>query len=235
MIELATNIGRAAIRNRLANSAKFDYLLFLDCDSGVVSREFIACYVEAIKPGHVICGGRVYHPTPPINQSKLLHWKFGKVREQIPASLRNRKPWNSFMSNNFLVPKQVFNSIGFDERLRQYGHEDTRFGWQLKAMRIPVFHIENPLEHLGLEDSGTFLRQSKAALQNLKHLTEFEPRLETRLLNHFRVIANFHLTGVFAFIFKHFSRLMERNLHSRAPSLKVFDLYKLCYFASINQ
>src|SRR5688572_12330280 len=34
-VELRENIGRAAIRNRLAQDANFNYLLFLDNDSGL--------------------------------------------------------------------------------------------------------------------------------------------------------------------------------------------------------
>ena len=37
-VELSENLGRSKIRNRLAKSARYDYLLFLDADSQVKSR-----------------------------------------------------------------------------------------------------------------------------------------------------------------------------------------------------
>ena len=38
--ELPQNLGRSKIRNVLGKAAKFDYLLFLDCDSKVVSDNY---------------------------------------------------------------------------------------------------------------------------------------------------------------------------------------------------
>ena len=38
---LQHNIGRAAIRNFMADQSRFDTLLFLDCDSAVKDRQFL--------------------------------------------------------------------------------------------------------------------------------------------------------------------------------------------------
>jgi glycosyltransferase involved in cell wall biosynthesis len=40
--ELPDNIGRAAIRNLLAEKAVFPYLLFMDCDSAVVRADYMS-------------------------------------------------------------------------------------------------------------------------------------------------------------------------------------------------
>ncbi len=41
---LEKNIGRSAIRNRLAEKAKYDHLLFLDCDAEIYTPHFIEKY-----------------------------------------------------------------------------------------------------------------------------------------------------------------------------------------------
>lgn len=51
------NCGRAQIRNFLAGEAAYDSLLFIDSDMTVVRRDFIAAYVDAWNPTHIIYGG----------------------------------------------------------------------------------------------------------------------------------------------------------------------------------
>ena len=46
-IELSENIGRAKIRNRFLEYAKYKFLLFLDCDSLVVKNDFLLKYLDA--------------------------------------------------------------------------------------------------------------------------------------------------------------------------------------------
>ena len=41
LIELEENIGRARIRNRLADEARHEWLLFMDADAEVISDDFI--------------------------------------------------------------------------------------------------------------------------------------------------------------------------------------------------
>ena len=41
---LKNNIGRASIRNLLAKKAKFEWLLFIDCDSKIIKQDFIKNY-----------------------------------------------------------------------------------------------------------------------------------------------------------------------------------------------
>ena len=58
--ELEENHGRSKIRNLLAASAKYPYLLFMDCDSGIVKENYIADYISNLSPDKVLYGGRVY-------------------------------------------------------------------------------------------------------------------------------------------------------------------------------
>src|SRR5581483_3777980 len=99
---LHENIGRAKIRNLFISTAHYNYLLFLDCDSQLVSGGFLKNYIEQAQKGEkVVCGGRVYTVELP-SADKLLHWKYGKAKESRSATTRMVNPYRSFMTNNFL-------------------------------------------------------------------------------------------------------------------------------------
>ena len=51
-LELSENIGRSRIRNKLAKTAGFPYLLYLDADSKINSRKFIKNYI--LKKNYII-------------------------------------------------------------------------------------------------------------------------------------------------------------------------------------
>ncbi len=61
LFELPTKAGRSIARNFLASQAKYDYLLFMDCDSEPVDDKFIARYLPYCKGKEiVVCGGTAY-------------------------------------------------------------------------------------------------------------------------------------------------------------------------------
>ena len=170
--ELEENIGRASIRNRFREYANHEHLLFLDCDSVIISDTFLSDYVETIRefPGSVVCGGRIYGTTPAL-RNRRLHWKYGTIKESRPAGLRKIDPNRSFMSSNFLLPLTVLREISFDERLSDYGHEDSLFGYELSKAGKMIIHIDNPVEHGELETNREFIEKTREAVQNLVKIT----------------------------------------------------------------
>lgn len=228
--ELPENVGRAAIRNRLADMASFPYLLFMDCDSAVVRAGYIALYLAHLEPGTVLYGGRVYAPVPPGDNRYLLHWKYGREREQIPPEKRNQRPYHAFMTNNFLIPKPVFQSIRFEERIRHYGHEDTLFGMELQRRGVPVIHIDNPLEHKGLETAEVFLQKTSQAVRNLLWLHREDLPVQTRLMDFRNAVEKWRLLPMVRIALCVASPWMRRNLHSAQPALIVLDAWKLKLF-----
>ena len=239
--ELPQNLGRSAIRNALGKAARFEYLLFMDCDSRVVSPDFIQNYMDAIKlggnfklppnlsanDGFLVYGGRSYAIQPPTEARLYFHWHYGREREQRTAAERSRSPYHSFMTNNFLIPRQLFLEIQFDETLRQYGHEDTLFGMELARRQVPIVHIDNPLEHIGLEPVDVFLRKTEQGIENLVRLKREGKPIETRLLSTYNNCRKWGLALPIRLMFSLINRLIVRQLKSPNPSLKVFDFYKL--------
>ena len=225
--ELGRNLGRAAVRNRLAREAAGDWLLFLDAD-GQPGPELLANYLRAIRdlpPGQerdrVFVGGRNYAPAAP-PPPHYLHWYYGTHRESQPPSVRNRRPYAAFHTNNFLAPRGLLLRHPFATEHAGYGHEDTLWGQQLRAHGATVLHLDNPVVHLGLEAHRTFLDKQRAAIRNLAHLRRHHPELRTRLTDF--ATANPRLAALAA-------RLPEgwllRQLNGPTPNLRALDLLKL--------
>jgi glycosyltransferase involved in cell wall biosynthesis len=244
--EMPQNLGRSAIRNALGKAARFDYLLFMDCDSKVVSPDFIEKYLEAIAlggrsklppnsnaAGFLVYGGRCYSDLPPHDKSLFFHWHYGKNREQTTAAERSRSPYHGFMTNNFLISKQTFLGILFDETLRQYGHEDTLFGMELKKRNVPIIHIDNPLEHIGLETVEVFLKKTTQGIENLFALRAAKKPIETRLLNTYESCKRWGLTKVIERLRPLFYWLIIKDLMLNGLLLLLFDGYKLATLCRI--
>lgn len=226
-VELPENMGRSKIRNELAKVAKYTYLLFMDCDSKVVRDDFIQNYLNACASDTLVYGGRVYNQAPPEEADLVFHWHYGRAREQVDYRVRQKQPYHAFQTNNFLIPRRLFLDIQFEEALKQYGHEDTLFGFELKRRGAPMLHIDNPLEHLGLESVEVFLNKTEKGLENLLKLSYDFPFIETKLLKAFRFCKRSGLGYVLRWGFGWVEARLERKLRSGRPDLRYFDVYKL--------
>lgn len=227
---LPNNFGRSKIRNYLASLAQYPYLLFMDCDSMPVEPTYLSNYVEHLHPNRLLYGGRCYQPQAPQDAVLYFHWYYGIHREQSSAKTRQKNAYQSFMTNNFLIPKSIFESIRFDETLTQYGHEDTLFGLELRDRKIPIRHLDNPLEHIGLELNFVFLKKSELAIQNLHTLhSKYSVEKEIRLLRFFIQTKRLYLHNLIIVIYFLSKNLITKNLFSHHPQLLLFDFYKLGY------
>jgi glycosyltransferase involved in cell wall biosynthesis len=236
------NIGRAAIRNRLALEAKGDFLLFIDADAMLPStaEAYMLKWLPMMKAYRVLCGGTLYHESPPGDPDKLLRWKYGKRKEQLKAAERNKHPHVSFSTFNVLIDKSVFSKIRFNEELKQYGHEDTLMGYQLKKAGIDILHIDNGLMHEGLESNKEFLSKTKLGIENLSKLydnvTDKKAFSETvRILRIYNRLRFFRLTRILAGIFIRYRDRMEIKLDSSNTSLRLFGFYKTCMFCTYRE
>ncbi len=238
--ELDINLGRSSIRNKMGFESKFQYLLFIDADSMPVDKNYLHHFIENIKPNRVLCGGTAYKPVEPDQPEKYLRWFYGTQREAISAETRNNKKGFIITSNNFLIEKTVFEKIHFRKEIEKYGHEDTLLGYDLFKKGIEIFHIDNPVEHTGLEDSQVFLEKTKTALKSLHQINQkILPgddvfAKQVHFLNKYQSITKYLPALFLRLFYKLFHRSIERNLTGRKPSLFLFDLYKLCFYSTIK-
>jgi GT2 family glycosyltransferase len=232
-IQLDKNIGRSRIRNLFINHAKYEYLLFLDCDSLVISPRFISDYLEAAgkHENAVICGGRIY-PLKPPERSLRLRWKYGIRRESKSAAARNLSPHGSFMSNSFLISRNIFSVVNFDEGLSGYGHEDTLFGFDLKKKGIPVIHIDNPVLNGHLESNRQFLKNTEEGIINLisilkRRENDIDFINHVKLLKYASRIKKGIMRNTIKNVFIMSKPAIKLALTHGFVSLNLFDFYKL--------
>ena len=234
---LEHNIGRSAIRNLLVQKAKFENLLFLDADVIPVGEDFISNYIAVIdREQKVVYGGIRYQQQQP-EREQMLRWVYGNSREALSAEQRNKNPYLCFLTLHFLIKKSIFKIVTFNEEIHGYGHEDTLFSFDLKQKGILIKHIENPVYHLGLDNSRIFLRKSEEAVENLKFLIEsgLVDSAYTKLGCIYIRLKKYRLRSLVQFCYKIAKPILLRNLFSKNPSLYIFDLFRLGYFCDIKK
>ncbi len=231
-VPLDKNIGRAKIRNLFLKYAKGEYLLFMDCDS-LVPEQFLSKYSKTLASNpSVVVGGRVYDERGN-DTSHRLRYLYGTKVESQPVDVRAQHPYRSFQTSNFMVRRDVLESIRFDESITKYGHEDTLFGYQLEQRRVPIMHIDNPVVNGEVEENAEFLHKTVEAVENLAEIYDrmWEDQRfceSVKLLRTYSRVRRMRLHGVVYFAFKLFKTPMENHFVSgNGISLNQFSFYKL--------
>lgn len=236
------NIGRAAIRNKLALEAKGDFLLFVDADAMVpgTAEAYMKKWIPVMGNARVACGGVMYNKIPPGDPDKILRWKYGHKKDELKASERNKRPYERFSTFNVLFDRTIFSKLRFNEELKQYGHEDTLMSYQLMKAGIKVLHIDNPLMHEGLESNREFLNKTKLGIENLSKLYDLVTDKRSfsstvRMLRIYNILKIFRLTLFLAGIFIRYRERMEIRIDSSNPPLWLFRFYKVCLFCTYRE
>jgi glycosyltransferase involved in cell wall biosynthesis len=228
-VESSQNNGRAKTLNLLGKRAKYPYLLMLDCDLEVRDDQFIRRYLEALGKAPILVGSVVYQIQKP-STDRLLRWHYGRCRESVSTDVRNRNPFKSLTTPNFLMEKGVFEKVHFDESFQSYGHEDSVMGFSFMQQGFSILYIENPLIHNGLDLNEVFLSKSLMAVEKFKTF----PILQTdalvkriRIFRMYRLIRQWKLDGLIAFKFRILEKYLRKNLLGPHPSMLIFDFYRL--------
>ncbi len=232
-ILLKNNVGRAKIRNLFLDYSAADYLLFLDCDSTIIKADFLQKYITQItdSQANVLCGGNDYPDEKP-TKDYLLRWSYSHKKESRTARQKTEKM--SFMTNNFVVKKTLFQQIQFDESITKYGHEDTLFGYELKKKNIEIAHIDNPVMNDVLDSNEVFLQKTELGLENLVFLSKklnYEKDFiqEVNILKFYFFIKKIHLTSLLSISYFFFAKKIRQILQHGNTNLYLFDFYKLLF------
>ncbi len=231
--ESAENMGRSAIRNRMAEMAKGELLLFIDNDAEVIRDSFLRSYLAVAEKGLALCGSLQNVPRLSSSDKSLRFYYEKEADGKRSAEQRNRLPYHWFTTFNFMIPRSLFFQVRFNEDFVGYGYEDTYFAMDLKKKGIPVKHIDNPLIHLGLDTNDVFLKKTETALHTLFALGEEMHNWVSvsRMANRIKCL---HLDGLVRFLHRRLALFERKNLLSAHPSLLVFSLYKLGYYMNIK-
>ncbi len=228
------NLGRTGTRQNLAKLSKFNALLFLDADVTPKHDNFIEKFNIPSDAWEVKFGGISYKDETPTKE-EILRWKYGKHRESLSLSARQNDPYLSINSGAFLIKKDLFLEINAKLNFKAYGL-DNLFKQLLQERNILVVHIDNPVYHLGLENTAHFIQKSK---ESVNTTVELEKRglieLNLRPLQKaFIKLKKFGMRKVFLFFMKLFDVPILKNLYSSNPSLLLFDLYRLQYYVELK-
>lgn len=229
-IERPKNAGRAAIRNYLANQASKPWLLFIDSDMVVRRPDFLRSYVDTLDEQAVWDGGICVGGNASLLK-KNLRYQYERANEQLhTVGRRQQQPYRDFHTANFMAPKQLMTEHPFDLRFRHYGYEDVLFGMTLETHQIPIYHINNPLSFEVFEDNDQFLSKTEEGLRTLYAFRQ-ELKAGSRLLQHVE-----HLGWLLPLLrlYHQATNKLERRFLLRHPSLFVFSLYRLGYYATLN-
>lgn len=216
------NVGRSAIRNQLADKASGEWLLFIDSDAKIVRQDYINRYAEVMNDeNNVVCGG-IIHPDVCPSPRQSLRWTYEKDYE-----LRNGTISEGFRSFQFMIRREVFMQIRFDERITKYGWEDVLFGIRLREMGLKITCIDNPLMNDDIERNDVFLRKTEEAIMNLCTFRD-ELKGDVNLIKTADMVSG--VAWLLRMAFALTKNMMRRNLLGEKPNMKVLAFYKLGYY-----
>jgi len=230
--EQSENTGKAILLNRAVKRAIFPFVLLIDCDAKVCSELFITNYLKVAEAADVICGSIITSKAY-LRTANKLRFKYEMAANRIrKQKFMNAHPYNYFTTFNVLLKKNIFDQIQFNEEIRSYGYEDTLFGLDLKNHCITIKYIENPLIHTGIDDNETFLLKTETALQNIANLSpSYEQIIKvSRIYNKLKSCGLASVVKVWHHIF---GTIERKQLCSKYPSLILFMIYKLGYYACL--
>ncbi|PJB12287.1 MAG: hypothetical protein CO119_07540 [Flavobacteriales bacterium CG_4_9_14_3_um_filter_40_17] len=233
-LENSENSGRLATRNRLAASAQYPWLLFLDADVLPAGEHFLNRYLIYFSQFFdVVMGGFSYPQAKPESQFSL-RWEFGRKRESVSARERNRFPYRVFISANYLIRKAVYIDLLSQLKTPSYG-SDNLIASEFLKHKTPILHIDNPAIHLGLENNKVFLKKSREAIESLLLFYQNNPdfKSQNKLYHTFLTVKKLRMIKWVDFVFCINRKQLEKNLLGKNPSLLLFDLYRLGYFCNI--
>lgn len=230
-IFLEKNIGRSRIRNLFQKYASGKYLLFLDCDGKITSKNFLKNYTDFIQKHpetNVIYGGRNVSESAPADEH-YLRWKFSVERENLTLDFRLNKPYLSFQTNNFVIKKEVFEKVYFNPAFQKYGYEDLLFAMDLKSEKIKIDHIDNPILNNDLETNSIYIGKVEESVESLAAMLKdknLAAKLsEVKLVRLYNKLPFKPLFGLF--LGELTLGTLKRKLSTRRVNLRYLDLYKL--------
>jgi hypothetical protein len=233
-IELPKNIGRSKIRNLFLKYAKYENLLFLDCDSKITNKNFVKNYINSIieNNSQVIFGGSTY-PEQKTDREHFLRWEYGTKKESKNYEYRTNLGNKAFLCNNFLINRFLFKKVQFDENLTKYGYEDTLFSHALNKENVVIHHIDNSVLNNEIDSNEQYLHKVSESIENLKIILT-KLNYDRSFIEHITLLKTYHTLGSYnvKFLFKIFFSITKPFLKTLLLkgyyiNLVVFNIYKL--------
>lgn len=238
-IQHEKNAGRSKTRNAFLKLTYAPWLLFIDGDSLPGAENFIKLYIRWFKnnPQVPVFYGGTQYPSE-VDDVHRLHHAYATDREALPVAKRRKNPIRTFHANNFLIRRDVLQAYPFEERLTDYGHEDSLMAIRLAMAGIQVNHISNPVYHKGLEKNKDFLQKTQQAIRHLPHIAHCLP---PGTLEKYSDLWKWYLRCRLFWYQRWFSFCAEAWINRREEEMRAgiyhprrFSLYKLIYLLQVD-
>ena len=228
------NIGRAAIRNLLADMAAGDWLLFVDSGNKIDSPDFMRKYAEFFFKSSdaecVVYGGRMLNNDADATNLRYQYERAWENKGTIEA--RKANPYASFNTCNFFISRATMQRLPFNEEMKLYGFEDVLLGKQLKDAKVSIYHIDNPVTFGEYETNAEFLRKTEEAVRMQSQFKDQIGEYSNLLCMEMKV-RKLGLSGMLNFFFKITGGMLRRNLLGKHPKVVCFNLYKLMFLNAL--
>lgn len=247
-IEREKNVGRAAIRNFLAQQAKHPWLLFIDSNMDVILSEYLSNYLNQIKENNadledsihikygVIYGGyqiKRDNETKEHLKNNLRYIFESRGTQNGDYRERQTNPYRDFHTSNFIVQRSIILKYPLDERFYHYGYEDVLWGKTLKDNHILIKHIDNPLGYNHFIGNMSFVSKTE---ESLRTLYQFREELEgySKIIDYAQRLKRWHLSHLCQKLFPFFCLPIKARLTGNKPSILWFNIYKLLYYIHLE-
>jgi glycosyltransferase involved in cell wall biosynthesis len=218
------NVGRASIRNFLAQQAQYKWLLFLDADVTIDRSRFIQKYLE--QNFDVILGGIIVVKRVKKLENNLRYIVESKYMQSSTTEKRLRKQAKEFHTANFLVKRDIILKVPFNENFKHYGYEDVLFGKELNANGYHIHHINNPVTLIDFEENERFVEKTE---ESLRTLHEFKNELK----GYSALLKYAWLKPVLKPLYHIIGKPIRNNLAGNNPKVSLFNIYKLLYYCNL--
>lgn len=232
--ETGQNIGRAAMRNRLAEAARYDTLLFLDCDVEIDKPDFIKECHDTRLLADVVVGSLRFNDGGGRFTANLRYRYETRYAAGHATNKRNGDRYAAFRTTNFMIRKAVITAHPFDESFAGYGYEDTLLGKELMAAGATLTHTDNYATISDYDDNATFVWKTEQSLATLsEHATQLEGF--SKILKAWHMIDTLHATWPVRIAARILMPAIRRQITGNRPRLWLYDLYKLLYFTATHK
>lgn len=231
-IEREKNVGRAAIRNFLAEEAMHPWLLFIDSDLQIDNNLFVKNYLQA--EGNVVVGGLKIGGNEKLLVNNLRYLYEKNCEEEHDYLHRIQNGDKEFRSTNFLISKDVLQDCPFDENFKHYGYEDVLLGKSLSAKGHHITHIDNPILLNEYESNYHFMLKTEEACRTL-YLFRNELKGYSKLIAYAEKVKQWHIHSICQKLYPLISLPIKARLTGNKPSIFWFNIYKLLYYIHLYQ
>ena len=232
-IEREKNVGRAAIRNFLAEEALHPWLLFIDSNMQVIHPQYLTTYLQS-EESDVIYGGHQIKRNDEKYQHTLRYIFECIGTQNADYKQRQANPYGDFHTSNFMVRQDIMLQYPLDERFITYGYEDVLWGKTLQENQIKILHIDNTLGYDNFIGNMSFLYKTE---ESLRTLNQFKEELQgySKVLDYALKMKRWHLYPFCQKLYPLLSLPIKARLTGNKPSIFWFNIYKLLYYIHLDR